>query len=326
MKRTPASFRPYFVVVTVLWVLGTAGALIYAGQKHISSAVIAGALPALLLEAAMYAGAGFESIRAWLKRLCWRGPVLLIVSAVVPYLTMSLTFGNFRASHLALLVALAAAAVFWHRLFPKHVVCELLFLTFAAWVFAGKTLSGIYVNPAGAPALDIVGRMMWIRLLATVLLLRGAEGAEFGFVPNARQWRTGALYYLYALVPVLALSWWLGIVRGMADVTPRILLLAVGTFLGFLWVVGLAEEFFFRGILQPLVQRLVGSAWLGIAITSTIFGLAHLGFRGFPNWRFAFVAGVCGVFYGLAYARAKSVLASTVTHALLVMTWRVFFV
>jgi membrane protease YdiL (CAAX protease family) len=326
MKRAAAGFRPYFMVVAVLWVLGTAGALVYARQKSIASAVIAAVLPALLLEAAMYAGTGFESVRAWLRRLAWRGRILLVVSAAVPYLVMSLAFGNFRAGNLALLLALAAAAVFWRRLFPEHIACDLLFLFFAAWVFAGKTLSGIYVNPAGAPALDILGRMMWIRLLAMVLLLRGAEGAEFGFLPTARDWRTGALYYLFALPPVLALSWWLGIVRGMVDVTPRIVLLAAGTFLGFLWVAGLAEEFFFRGILQPLVQKLVGSAWLGLAITSVTFGLAHLGFRGFPNWRFAFVAGVCGVFYGLAYARAKSVLASTVTHALLVMTWRVFFV
>jgi membrane protease YdiL (CAAX protease family) len=51
----------------------------------------------------------------------------------------------------------------------------------------------------------------------------------------------------------------------------------------------------------------------------------HLPFRQFPNWRFAILAGVAGIFYGLAFLKAKSVRASMVTHALLVTTWRVFF-
>lgn len=326
MKHAASALRPYFATVCILWVLGTAAGLIYAQQKNLPQAVIAGALPALLLEIAMYAGAGFESVRAWLKRQAWRAPLILIVSAVVPYATMSLTFGNFRLGDLAMVTALAGAAVFWHRFFPKHIALDLLFLVFAAWVYASKTFPGIYVNPAGKPALDIVGRMMWIRLLVVLLLMRGAGGLEFSFVPNRGQWRTGLLYYLYALLPVLALSWALGIVHGLAAWNGRTLLLAIGTFLGFLWVVGLAEEFFFRGLLQPMMQRITGSAWIGLAITSAVFGLVHLAFREFPNWRFALVAGVCGVFYGLAYSRTKSVLASTVTHALLVMTWRVFFV
>ena len=39
----------------------------------------------------------------------------------------------------------------------------------------------------------------------------------------------------------------------------------------------------------------------------------------------AIVAGIAGVFYGIAFLQAKSVRASMVTHALVVTTWRVFF-
>lgn len=326
MRRSATNFRPYLLTVTVLWVLGTVAAYVYARQKSIPSQVVAGALPALLLEIAMYAGAGFESVRGWLKRLRWRADVLLIASAVVPYLIMSLVFGNFRLTHLAVVAGLAAGGVYWHRVFPKHMAADLLFLGLAAAVYIGKIFSSIYVNPAGKPELDIVGRMMWIRLLVLVLMLRGTSGVEFGFVPNARQWRTGILYYLVALLPVLACAWLLDIVHRPVPWSGKVLLTAVGTFLGFLWVIALAEEFFFRGMLQPIIQRLTGSQWTGLLLTALLFGAVHLGFRGFPNWRFASVAAVCGVFYGLSYWRSKSVIAAAVTHALIVMTWRVFFI
>jgi len=56
-----------------------------------------------------------------------------------------------------------------------------------------------------------------------------------------------------------------------------------------------------------------------------LFGLAHLPFRGFPNWRAVSIAGVLGLFCGLALIKARSVKASMVTHALVVTTWRMFF-
>jgi membrane protease YdiL (CAAX protease family) len=58
---------------------------------------------------------------------------------------------------------------------------------------------------------------------------------------------------------------------------------------------------------------------------SVLFGLAHLPFRKFPNWRVAIIAGVLGLFCGLALIKARSVKASMVTHALVVTTWRMFF-
>ena len=90
-------------------------------------------------------------------------------------------------------------------------------------------------------------------------------------------------------------------------------------------MVGLSEEFLFRGFLQRLLARGFHSEVVGLIVASIIFGLVHLPFRQFPNWRFAILAGAAGIFYGLAFLKAKSVRASMVTHALLVTTWRVFF-
>jgi len=45
----------------------------------------------------------------------------------------------------------------------------------------------------------------------------------------------------------------------------------------------------------------------------------------FPNWRFAALAVVAGLFYGSAFRMGRGIRASMVTHALTVTTWKVFF-
>jgi uncharacterized protein len=69
----------------------------------------------------------------------------------------------------------------------------------------------------------------------------------------------------------------------------------------------------------------LGNQWLGLAGTSVVFGSVHLWYRGFPNWRFAALATIAGVFYGLAFRQARSIRASMVTHALTVTAWRLLF-
>jgi hypothetical protein len=60
-------------------------------------------------------------------------------------------------------------------------------------------------------------------------------------------------------------------------------------------------------------------------VTSLLFGLAHLWFRSFPNWRWVPVAAVLGWFCGRARNQAGSIRAGMVTHVLVVTTWRAFF-
>jgi hypothetical protein len=85
-------------------------------------------------------------------------------------------------------------------------------------------------------------------------------------------------------------------------------------------VVALREEFFFRGVLQEWLDSRTG-----LVVVSVAFGLVHLPYREFPNWRMAILATVAGLFYGRAYLGARSVRAAMVTHALVNTTWKVFF-
>ena len=102
--------------------------------------------------------------------------------------------------------------------------------------------------------------------------------------------------------------------------------MAVGTFFGMLWVVALSEEFFFRGLLQRWLSEWLRSERGGLVVASVLFGLAHLPFRSFPNWRFALLAAVAGLFYGRAYLKAGGIRAAMVAHALVNTVWRVLLV
>ncbi len=98
------------------------------------------------------------------------------------------------------------------------------------------------------------------------------------------------------------------------------------TFWGILWVVSLAEEFFFRAFLQRVIARGTHSETVGLLAAAVLFGLAHLPFRQVPelaarpSWPERL-----GFFCGLSLLRARSVRASMVTHALVATTWRMFF-
>ena len=97
------------------------------------------------------------------------------------------------------------------------------------------------------------------------------------------------------------------------------------TFFGTLWVLALSEEFFFRGLLQQWLCAWLKSAWAGWMSASLLFGAVHVFYGQFPNWRFAALATVAGIFYGSAFRTGHGIRASMVTHALTVTTWKIFF-
>jgi membrane protease YdiL (CAAX protease family) len=273
---------------------------------------------------------GFAATRRWFDKL---GPkpvraALLTAGALLPYVIVSVRLGDFEWRSLLLLSAVVAVASFWYAWIKPNFALDLLFLAFMAGVYVSRIFPQIYPRPVPHLQLEILGRLMWVRLgIFALLSIRRIEEIRFGFAPSSAEWRIGVEQFLYFL-PVGALAaYLLSFARFHAPALAwwKMPLFVVGTFLAMLWVQALGEEFFFRGFLQPLLSRGLRSQAAGLLAASTLFGLAHLPFRAFPNWRFAILAGIAGVFYGLAFLRARSVRASIVTHALVVTTWRVFF-
>jgi membrane protease YdiL (CAAX protease family) len=317
------------VILPLIWVVCALAAYFYSLQQHIPLATAAAAFPAFLLEVTFFYVLGSERLRARIEKLPPATVALMLVAAAVaPYCAASLALGSFRLSPLLWIAGLAAIASFWYVLLPHTPPADLLFLALMALVVLAKLFSRFYISPHPKLPLETLGQLMWIRTGAFALLsVRRVRGVGFGFWPERREWGIGALYYLLFAPVAAALAWAIGFSRPHAPALDwqRASLVAVGTFFGILWVVALGEEFFFRGLLQQWMTKWLSSEWAALLATSLLFGGVHLWFRTFPNWRFAALASVAGVFYGLAFRQARSIRASMVAHALTVTTWRMFF-
>jgi hypothetical protein len=86
------------------------------------------------------------------------------------------------------------------------------------------------------------------------------------------------------------------------------------------------EELLFRGLLQNSLSRTFSSETAGWFTASAIFGLAHVANNGvFPNWRYALLATIAGLFYGRAWRETNSIFASAIVHALVDIVWHLAF-
>jgi membrane protease YdiL (CAAX protease family) len=317
------------MTLLLVWVACAIAAYLYSHQQNIPSATALAAFPAFLLEATFFYSLGSERVRARLEKL--PSPAIatvLTLAGVAPYCTASLALGSFRWESLGWIAALAAAASFWYVLLPHRAGSDILFLFLMAVVTLTRVFHRFYVSPHPKLPLETLGQLMWIRTGAFSLLsVRKVKGVGFGFWPGGREWKIGAAYYALFVPVAAALAWAVGFTRPHAPALDwqRATLLAAGTFFGVLWVVALGEEFFFRGLLQQWMAAWLASEVGGLLAASILFGCVHLWFRAFPNWRFAALATLAGVFYGLAFRQARSIRASMVTHALTVTTWRMFF-
>jgi len=312
------------------WLLLGLAAWLYARTQRVPGWASLPIAAAFLIEFPFYILPGFEAPRAWLagqkKTLAaW----LLTASAIAPWLVYSIATGEARLHAFVSLLAVALAVSLWYIVLPAKPVSDALFLIVIAAIYLSKMFDGVYLSPIPKVQLSVLGHLMLIRTAAiAVLVLRGSVTAEFRFIPNKKEWWTGFRYFAMML-PIISLVYWaLGLVRLRPHpngIGPAVLL-AIGTFFGVLWVVALSEEFFFRGLLQQWIDDWTANPTVALVVASLLFGCAHLGFhRIFPNWRWAIVAAILGVFSGLAWRNSRSVQAAMVTHTLIVTLWLVFF-
>jgi uncharacterized protein len=159
--------------------------------------------------------------------------------------------------------------------------------------------------------------------VAGFVLVRRLEGVGYGV-----EWRSGfgwnfiLLFVVYAAIAVV-----LGISIGFLTFAPSLTRgpsLPIAA-LGILFFTAWPEEFLFRGILQNLLARTLKNPWAGWAVASVLFGLSHLHHAPYPNWKYALMATIAGLFYGLAWMKTRSLVPGALVHAAVDITWHILF-
>jgi len=318
--------RSYLLTVVIGWILLSGAGVYMARAKGIPAAFAAPIVAAFLLEYAFYLVPGFEGLRHWLSDRIPPRPLALAIalSGIAPYLIYSLATGQFHQVAAARLAVLVFVLSFWYIFRRPSRVGDLALLGLvAAALVTPLFFRQIYVSPhPSIPPIDILGKLMLVRLVQMVMLiLREVDSTGFGFVPTAREWKTGFKYFLLFLPVGIGLS---AALKLFAFKTTLIAVAASPVlFLGLFLFPALPEEFLARGLLQQWLSDWTGRSNVALVLAACAFGLTHLWFsHQYPNWKMAFIASVAGWFYGKAYIEGGGVRASAVAHALVIATWQ----
>lgn len=316
------SLRNFRAALIGGWTALAAAGWFYARERHIAVGLATPLALAFLTEYAFYLLPGFSAVRTRVSarfskpQLAWG----IAVSSILPYLIYSLPSHRFEWGACCVMAILSIAVAFWFVVWPRSIISDLLFLFLIASVILSGLLKFVYPDPVPKLPIEVLGHITLIRSsILAVLLIRGDESIDFGFLPRWRDLRIGTAWFL----AFLAIGFPLARELGQLRLPPRLPnpLQAILIMLGILWVVALSEEFFFRALLQQWLSAWSRSTVLGLVAASLLFGACHL----VKGWRFAVLAAVAGLFYGAAFQQTRSMKTSMVTHALTVGTWRLFF-
>lgn len=284
-------------------------------------------LPAVLLEAIFYFLPLWPSFATWFKRLPRPMQAGLIwVSGVTPMLLLHWTQG-LTPEEFPLLAVTMALVCIWFLVLPNKPMADVLLLAVLAACILGPWFKEMFPSPAETTKLGFMNKQLWMRVGISIFLFpRGFKVPGFGLLPTKQDWWIGTQQFVYFLVILLPVGFYFNILRVQfpkleAWVIP---FAALGTFLGIYLFLSLVEEFFFRGVLQPVLMQGLGR-WQGMFVACICFGAVHLPYRNFPNWRFAILSAVAGFFYGMAFEKARSLRAAMIAHSWVVTVWTIVF-
>ena len=271
---------------------------------------------------------GFDVSRQWVSQHV-TGPIGAWSSVgvfLIPYLIYGAGTGDFRWWSCVRLFALAALPFALFAAAPvrnsgrmnwQDVLVLLWILT---PVLFGR-IGGIWNIPAN---LDFMTRIFLTAVGAwSFLMIRGLGGSGYSF-QFSRVILRDALVSLAGFA-VIAIP--LGFALHFITWNPHwrgVRVFAFDCLTIFLFI-AMLEEFFFRGVLQNLLEGSFESRELAQACASILFGLTHIGHAPSPNWRYVILATLAGWFYGWAYRKHRSLMASATTHALVDTIWRTWF-
>lgn len=276
----------------------------------------------LVVAPAMQAG------RALLGRLiAGRFAAAIVLALVVlPYFLYAAGTSDFRWLALVRLLVIAAPVVGLYAVVPVRDRARFKWqdMLIAVWLVAivlFHLFNGIWNVPAN---LDFMGRLFLVSLgVLCWTFIRPVP--DLGYRLELSLVVLRAVAVNFAIFAVIAIP--LGLLLGFTAWNPR--WRGLGDFaivyLEIFLFVAVLEELFFRGFLQNLIGKSIGSWWRGQLIASCVFGVFHILHAPFPNWRYVILASIAGWFYGSAYRVSGTIFASALLHALVDTVWRTFF-
>ena len=270
---------------------------------------------------------GVKTVRPWIeKRLTGRHrPAILLTIWCLPYLIYAAGTRDFHWIALARLLGVAGVLVLIYLGFPVRDLSKFAWqdLLVAAWlIFAllSRQLAGIWNVPVN---LDFLARLFLVVIGSwTWIFLRRVPGLGYEFSFSLKTLGVAAVSFAgFAVIAIPA-----GLAMHFIYWNPRhrgfgFLVDYVEIFL----FIALLEELFFRGFLQTLIAKRIGSVTYGHILVSCLFGLFHILHAPFPNWRYVFLATIAGWFYGWAFLKSGTLMAPVLTHAMVDTVWRNFF-
>ena len=296
-------------------------------RYHIAAREIAAIYICSMLLLALYLAPGFSTSRLWVRRRLhgvWAAAACVAVF-LFPYLVYAAGAGDFRVGAFGRLLAMAAvpvglfAAGRVQRPLQLNWQDSLVLLWMMVPVFMGQ-IGGIWNIPVN---LDVMVRLFLVGVGAwSFLVFRGIENSGYEFCFSWEMLRDTLVNLGGFTVIALPLGLGLGFIgwhphwRGAGAFA--------SDFLGIFLFVAVAEELFFRGLLQNLLEGSLRSRYSAQAVAAVLFGLSHIRHAPYPNWRYVALATVAGWFYGSAYRNHRSLMASAITHALVDTLWRTF--
>jgi membrane protease YdiL (CAAX protease family) len=254
-----------------------------------------------------YVWLGLAICAVWLPSLPWRGRAvppwtLLFLAAVAA------AYGEGLLDVRGLAVIAVFAAVTWGSLRAPHAAARTALTLLAALIMLALPARAL---PGFHQPYPSTGFARSFGLGTGGLFLLAAYAPRMRSWQEARQLARPALRIIGGtVVGVLAVAWAVGHIR----VDPKWPAIAPAHLAANLLFVCVAEEAFFRGLLQDrlarVLQRWPRGHWLALALASVLFGLAHLG----KGPVMAGLATLAGVGYGLAYARTGRIEPAVLAH------------
>jgi membrane protease YdiL (CAAX protease family) len=280
----------FFLAIQLVLAAGNLGER-WARRVGSHRGVLAAVVPFLAYLIYMLGTNGFASWRVAIAAAYTLGPVLLVISAV-------------GAKPGALQDYLAIIAIF----LPLKL----------------RWLNGLWPYP-GARIGYVATVLLAINVaLATFLFVRQLDGIGYNIVWGRDPAVSVGIHFTLLAAIVIPLGTALHFIKFDPTVAhwKSLPADAIGIFLLTAW----PEELLFRGLLQNSLSRTFSSQAGGWIAASVIFGLAHIANNGvFPNWRYALLATIAGIFYGRTWRKTGSIFPAAIVHALVDTTWHLLF-